>query len=181
MKDEEPIGTRGVPGRGNRGTTPSAASRSLGGHRRRHLRAVDDDEQHDPTGPQPSQASETQGPGIPLEELLTALIDAADRVLGADWENRIAQRLATLRLRLSGEYEIDDFGLDPELTRSMATAFEPIAEKWFRLQGRGIENVPYDGGALLVANHSGTVPVDGHGARIDRKSTRLNSSHVSIA
>src|SRR5690625_7031944 len=69
--------------------------------------------------------------------------------------------LDTLRHRLSGEYEIDDFGLDPELTRIMATAFEPIAEKWFRLQVRGIENVPYDGGALLVANHSGTVPVDG--------------------
>jgi len=163
MKDEEPIGTRGVPGRGNRGTTPSAASRSLGGHRRRHLRAVDDPEQHDhaATRPHSSQASETQAPGIPLEELVTALIDAAHRVLGADWENRLAQMLATLRHRLSGEYEIDDFGLDPELTRIMATAFEPIAEKWFRLQVRGIENVPYDGGALLVANHSGTVPVDG--------------------
>src|SRR5699024_10979059 len=141
--------------------TPSAASRSLGGHRRRHLRAVDDHEQHDPTGPQPSQASETQAPGIPLEELLTALIDAAHRGLGADWENRLAQMLATLRHRLSGEYEIADFGRDPELTRIMATAFEPIAEKWFRLQVRGSENVPYDGGALVVANHSGTVPVDG--------------------
>src|SRR5699024_3042847 len=121
MKDEEPIGTRGVPGRGNRGTTPSAASRSLGGHRRRHLRAVDDHEQHGPAGPHPPQTAETQAPRIPLEELIPALIDAAHRLLGADGENRLAQMLATVRHRLSGEYEIDDFGLDPELPRILAT------------------------------------------------------------
>jgi len=31
----------------------------------------------------------------------------------------------------------------------------PILRKWFRADVRGIENVPTDGGALLVSNHSG--------------------------
>ncbi|WP_447644673.1 lysophospholipid acyltransferase family protein [Nocardioides zeae] len=37
----------------------------------------------------------------------------------------------------------------------------PIAEKWFRVEVRGVENLPTTGGALVVSNHSGTVPVDG--------------------
>ena len=40
-------------------------------------------------------------------------------------------------------------------------ALRPIAEKWFRIEVRGVENIPAEGGALVVSNHSGTVPVDG--------------------
>ena len=40
-------------------------------------------------------------------------------------------------------------------------ALRPIAEKWFRLEVRGLENIPAEGGALVVSNHSGTVPLDG--------------------
>ena len=31
---------------------------------------------------------------------------------------------------------------------------------WFRVEVRGIENIPAEGGALIVANHSGTLPLD---------------------
>jgi len=31
---------------------------------------------------------------------------------------------------------------------------------WFRVETEGIENIPSDGGALLVSNHSGAVPPD---------------------
>jgi 1-acyl-sn-glycerol-3-phosphate acyltransferase len=40
-------------------------------------------------------------------------------------------------------------------------AIRPIAQKWFRIEVRGAENIPAEGGALVVSNHSGTVPVDG--------------------
>jgi 1-acyl-sn-glycerol-3-phosphate acyltransferase len=40
-------------------------------------------------------------------------------------------------------------------------ALRPIAEKWFRIEVRGIENIPGEGGALVVSNHSGTLPLDG--------------------
>ncbi|WP_332643877.1 lysophospholipid acyltransferase family protein [Aeromicrobium sp.] len=99
--------------------------------------------------------------GIPLDEIFVAIIQAAQRVLGSDWESRIATLLATIRTRLDGDYEIDEFGFDPQITEVFAAAIEPLAEKWFRLEVRGIENIPEEGGALLVANHSGTVPLDG--------------------
>ena len=31
---------------------------------------------------------------------------------------------------------------------------------WFRVETRGIENVPSEGGALLVSNHFGALPRD---------------------
>jgi 1-acyl-sn-glycerol-3-phosphate acyltransferase len=99
--------------------------------------------------------------GIPLDEIVVAVIEAAQRVVGTDWEARIATLLATIRKRLGGDYQVDEFGFDPDIAEVLLGAVEPIAEKWFRLEVRGIENIPADGGALLVANHSGTVPLDG--------------------
>jgi 1-acyl-sn-glycerol-3-phosphate acyltransferase len=73
-----------------------------------------------------------------------------------------ARTLAFLRRRLVGDYQVDDFGFDAELTDAVLMApFRPLYEHWFRVQTRGLENVPDTGGALLVANHSGTLPLDG--------------------
>jgi len=99
--------------------------------------------------------------GIPLDDIVVAVVQAAQRVLGTDWESRLAAFVAGLRRRLSGDFEVDEFGLDPQITDLVTAAIEPLAEKWFRLEVRGIENIPAEGGALLVANHSGTVPIDG--------------------
>ena len=72
------------------------------------------------------------------------------------------QFLAFLRRRVTGDYEVDEYGFDPELTeRFFMAALRPIAEKWFRIEVRGVENIPAEGGALVVSNHSGTMPVDG--------------------
>ena len=72
----------------------------------------------------------------------------------ADW-------LDFLRRRITGEYEIDEFGFDAELTdRVYMAPFRPLYEHWFRTETRGIENVPSEGGALVVANHSGTIALD---------------------
>ena len=84
-------------------------------------------------------------------------------LFGADGERQVAQWLAFLRRRITGDYEVDEFGFDPELTdQVLLPALRPLYEKWFRVEVRGVENVPADGGALIVANHSGT----------DRRSTR---------
>jgi 1-acyl-sn-glycerol-3-phosphate acyltransferase len=106
--------------------------------------------------------AEVRPRGIPAEDLLKAFIEGAQEILGEDWERRAADLLAMVRRRLTGDYEVDDFGFDPEITsRIFMAALRPIAEKWFRVEVRGIENIPAEGGALIVANHSGTVPVDG--------------------
>ena len=81
---------------------------------------------------------------------------------GGEWDRRIAKGLAFLRRRLTGEYEVDDFGYDPELTdQVLMSILRPLYEKYFRVEVRGIENIPAEGGALVVANHSGTLPMDG--------------------
>jgi 1-acyl-sn-glycerol-3-phosphate acyltransferase len=77
-------------------------------------------------------------------------------------ERKVAGALAFLRRRVTGDYQVDEFGFDPELTDSVLLApFRPLYDSWFRVETRGIENIPDHGGALVVANHSGTVPIDG--------------------
>ncbi len=78
-----------------------------------------------------------------------------------DWERKLAGALAFLRRRVTGDYPVDDFGFDPDLTDNVLLApLRPVFDKYFRVEVRGIENVPNEGGALVVANHSGTVPID---------------------
>ncbi len=78
-----------------------------------------------------------------------------------EWERKLAARLAFLRRRITGEYEVDDFGFDADLSdHVIAAPFRPLYNKWFRVETRGLENVPDDGSALVVGNHSGTLPMD---------------------
>ncbi|REE98000.1 lysophospholipid acyltransferase family protein [Thermomonospora umbrina] len=75
---------------------------------------------------------------------------------------RIASGLGFLRRRLAGAYEVDEFGFDPELTETVLMPIvRTVYEHWFRVEVRGVGNVPESGGALIVGNHSGTLPVDG--------------------
>jgi 1-acyl-sn-glycerol-3-phosphate acyltransferase len=78
------------------------------------------------------------------------------------WDRRIADGLAFLRRRLAGDYAIDDFGFDPDLTESVIIPLlKPLYDHWFRVEVNGVENIPADGGALLVANHAGGLwPLD---------------------
>jgi 1-acyl-sn-glycerol-3-phosphate acyltransferase len=100
--------------------------------------------------------------GIPVGDWVAALTSAAREVFGDRWEHRTAELLAFLRRRLTGDYEVDEYGFDAEVTeRFMLALFRPLKEKWFRVEVRGAENIPTDGGALVVSNHSGTVPLDG--------------------
>ena len=82
-------------------------------------------------------------------------------VAGPHWERRAARGLAFLRRRITGDYPVDEFGFDPELTENvMMATVRPLYERYFRVEARGLEHVPADGGALIVANHSGTLPLD---------------------
>ena len=109
-----------------------------------------------------SVAEREPGTGIPVGEWVQALTSAAVEVFGDRWEHRLAEFLAFLRRRVTGDFEVDEYGFDPEVTeRFMLSAIRPIARKWFRVEVRGAENIPAEGGALVVSNHSGTIPMDG--------------------
>ena len=186
MGDAEiiPIGTRGRPGRGQGSGRPSAASRSLAsGARKPATKAAAKDRPAvlptDATdSPEAAAAAEapaaeqTRAPsyaeerlptgGIPAGDWLAAFQHAARDLFGDQWEPQLARFLAFLRRRVTGDYVVDEYGFDREITeRFFMTALRPIAQKWFRIEVRGIENIPSDGGALVVSNHSGTIPVDG--------------------
>lgn len=80
-----------------------------------------------------------------------------------DWAaDQLAGGATFVRERLTGDYDVDPFGFDPHLTDALLLpALRPVYEKWFRVDTSGVENLPAKGGALLVANHSGVVPLDG--------------------
>jgi 1-acyl-sn-glycerol-3-phosphate acyltransferase len=56
--------------------------------------------------------------------------------------------------------DVDEWGRS-ERTRALARAiYDPIYSKWFRAEWDGLEKIPSEGGALLVANHAGAIPSD---------------------
>jgi 1-acyl-sn-glycerol-3-phosphate acyltransferase len=59
------------------------------------------------------------------------------------------------------ERRINDWGRSERIEEFFdATVVEFFYRYWFRAEVEGIENVPTEGGALLVSNHSGALPPD---------------------
>jgi 1-acyl-sn-glycerol-3-phosphate acyltransferase len=80
---------------------------------------------------------------------------------GDAWDRRVAGALSFLRRRLTGEYEVDEFGFDPQLTDAVVhPLLRRLYRDWFRVDVLGVEHLPTSGPALVVANHSGTLAVD---------------------
>jgi 1-acyl-sn-glycerol-3-phosphate acyltransferase len=190
MGDAEiiPIGTRGKPGRGTGSAKPSSSARSLAPRsnaKKAPQRKAEPARPDAPAQRRPAdEAPETRAPapavplaaaptgaardhrhptpGIPAVDWIAGFTSAAVEIFGDNWEPRLAAFLAFLRRRLTGDYTVDEYGFDAEITqRFFMTAIRPVAEKWFRIEVRGVENIPAEGGALLVSNHSGTLPMDG--------------------
>src|SRR3954468_18989673 len=56
--------------------------------------------------------------------------------------------------------DVDAWGRS-ESTRALARAlYDPIYTHWFRAEWEGLEHIPRDGGALLIANHAAAIPSD---------------------
>ncbi|MGV9348231.1 lysophospholipid acyltransferase family protein [Streptomyces spiralis] len=112
------------------------------------------------TGESPQDRPALQaGPSLPSSPAREPWEDEGVR---GGLERRVASGLSFLRRRLTGEYDVDDFGYDAELTdQVLMSLLRPVYEKYFRVDVKGIENIPKAGGALIVANHSGTLPLDG--------------------
>jgi 1-acyl-sn-glycerol-3-phosphate acyltransferase len=130
-----------------------AGSRHAGARRPAQGRSAESFAAHPSQGPaigdaEPLSPQHTAVDGL-LDDLRTALIE------------RITGGAEFLRRRITGDYEVDDFGFDPHFNDNiLIPALRPLFDKWFRVEVRGIENIPADGRALIVANHAGTLPVD---------------------
>ena len=84
--------------------------------------------------------------------------------LGADRAGLPAVRDEDLRRLLPGvepERTLTDWGRSERIEGFYdRTVLEFFYRYWFRCEVEGIENVPANGGALLVSNHSGALPPD---------------------
>jgi 1-acyl-sn-glycerol-3-phosphate acyltransferase len=165
--------TRAAPAR--RTTRPSARQQPRKGTRRGAAGRdtgqgpAGQDTGRGPAGPvgQQNTAGAEAGPSVgagranPLEEVLRLFGDFVGSVIGPDADAKVAEALAFLRRRLTGDYEVDLFGFDQEFTENvLLPVFRPLYRHWFRVEVRGIENIPAEGAVLVVANHSGTIAID---------------------
>src|SRR5215216_1674987 len=83
---------------------------------------------------------------------------AAERRLPA---RRDAERMRELLPAIEPDRRLNDWGRSERVEGLFdRTLIEFLYRYWFRCEVEGIENVPADGGALLVSNHSGALPPD---------------------
>ncbi len=101
------------------------------------------------------------GSGLPAGPSTTVTVGKVHRQGEPQWYRELAGLLAFARRRCSGDYGVDEFGFDPDLTDNvLLPLLRPVYRTWFRVETVGIHHLPPDGGALVVANHSGTLPLD---------------------
>jgi len=89
-----------------------------------------------------------------------------------------ARRAGDMRPFLPGiepERRLNDWGRSERIEGAFdRTLYEWFYRYWFRCEVEGVENVPAEGGALLVSNHSGALPPD---APMIGKAIREEHSH----
>jgi len=73
----------------------------------------------------------------------------------------LAAVIAAMRERIPDPATLPDFGFDPAFLQKTAPVLEFLWSKYFRIRLIGMEHVPAEGPALIVANHSGGLPYDG--------------------
>ena len=56
--------------------------------------------------------------------------------------------------------DVDEWGRSERMREVARRLYDPIYRKWFRAEWEGLERIPTEGGALLVANHAGAIPPD---------------------
>ncbi len=120
------------------GKVQASAERVLEGIRREHTRAA-----------VPAYLSARKGADEnPLDEFFLGLTPF-----------NLRRKYNELSLMLRSE-EIDPFGFDPVFESFVQPVFEFLYEKYWRVETYGVSHVPREGAALLVGNHSGSLPYD---------------------
>src|SRR6516162_11195564 len=155
-----------VAGETRANVIPLHTNRGRVAARRRADQRAESSRQH------PSSLADPRG-GVSAEQVAAVVreIDEHRRAAGSTSAaeaplNELAQRVASvagfLRQRLTGDYAVDEFGFDPHFNSAVVRPLlRFFFRSWFRAEVSGIENLPSDGAALLVANHAGVLPFDG--------------------
>ncbi len=108
---------------------------------------------------------EDDAPAEPSSERRPALLAKSsappdELVATAPSEDFVARKWGRAALRSRAD-DFDDFGLDPAFERRVQPAVEFLYKAYFRNSVEGVDNVPAEGRCIVVANHSGALPLDG--------------------
>src|SRR5436305_12012232 len=83
---------------------------------------------------------------------------------------------------LEPERRVTDWGRSERIEGLVdRTVYDFLYRYWFRVEVEGVENVPAEGGALLVANHAGAIPSDGAMIAKAVREEHLRARSVHIA
>jgi 1-acyl-sn-glycerol-3-phosphate acyltransferase len=83
-------------------------------------------------------------PGMPGAELVPVRPSRSER--DADREVR--------------DSDVDGWGRSERVRAVARRLYDPVYRRWFRVEWEGLEHIPREGGALIIANHGGAVPSD---------------------
>jgi 1-acyl-sn-glycerol-3-phosphate acyltransferase len=86
-----------------------------------------------------------------------SLVDAARELLSSDYYVRQWGRLG-MRSRSD---QVDEFGYDPKYEARYRPLVDFLYATYFRVEAEGVGHIPDDGGAVLVVNRGGALPLDG--------------------
>jgi 1-acyl-sn-glycerol-3-phosphate acyltransferase len=56
--------------------------------------------------------------------------------------------------------DVDEWGRSEHMRSIVRRLYDPVYRYWFRVEWEGLEKIPTEGGALLIANHAGAIPAD---------------------
>ena len=56
--------------------------------------------------------------------------------------------------------DVDEWGRSEHMRELARRLYDPVYRHWFRVDWEGLEKIPKEGGALIVANHAGAIPSD---------------------
>ncbi len=157
--------------------TPAPASRPAP---RRNLTAATDGDYGpsiDASQPQPGFADDLRGIQDAVKHRL-ATRDAAGEHAGERQRlplEFIWRRWQKIAMRDRSDV-VDEFGRDPYVAARVDPLLSFLYKTYFRVEATGLGHIPDDGRALIVANHSGTLPYDGamimHAVRAEHSAHR---------
>ncbi len=127
----------------------------------------------DPGGPQPGadQRAVTNAllheSGRASAEQMSELLD--EDAVALDEVGTVSYLPVVARPELDGEIEpledprrsdVDGWGRSEHMRSLVRRLYDPLYRHWFRVKWEGLDKIPTEGGALLIANHAGAIPAD---------------------
>jgi 1-acyl-sn-glycerol-3-phosphate acyltransferase len=103
---------------------------------------------------------EKENPKTSLSPLQSPLQSSFAKLTERLRDPELDARLLRLEHKNLNELGYDPFGYHPDFVRQIAPLAQWVHRRYFRTEVFGIEKVPERGRVLLIANHSGQLPVD---------------------